>query len=185
MVQSGPNRRRRFVRRTNISAMRMLLTLLASMAFLAPRAQNHLPIGSGLGFTPLQPYIPYSLILDGNPNHSWQMRPYASVSAGYMFLGGGISYVSAPVGVIFYRPLNSNFTSFAGASVAPTVFSVNRLYNQPLPGNNFTGLTVNPSIQGGLIYTNDAKTFSISGSISAQRGSYPVYVPNRSELSPK
>jgi hypothetical protein len=164
----------------------MLLTLLALMAFLVPKAQNHLPIGNGWGFAPWQPYIPYSLILDGSPNHGWQMRPYASISAGYLFLGGGgTSYVSAPVGVVFYRPLNSNFTTFAGASVAPTVFNFNRLYNQPAPGNNFTGLTVNPSIQGGLIYTNDAKTFSISGSISVQRGSYPVYVPNRTESSPK
>jgi hypothetical protein len=166
--------------------MRILLTFLASMALLVTKAQNHLPIGSGLGFTPWQPYIPYSLILDGSPNHNWQMRPYASVSAGYLFLGGGISYISAPVGFIFYRPLNNNFTTFAGVSVAPTVFNFSRLYNQPpLPGNNFTGLSVNPSVQGGLIYTNDAKTFSISGSVSVQRGSYPVYVPNQSQYPPK
>jgi hypothetical protein len=163
--------------------MRLLFTLLASIAFLAPKAQGHLPVGGGLGagwgFAPWQPYVPYSLILDSDSSHRWQMRPYASLSAGYMFLGGGVSYLSAPVGVIFYKPLNDNFTTFAGASVAPTVFNFSRLYAQQVPGNNFTGLSVNPSVQGGLIYTNDAKTFSISGSISVERGSYPVYAPSR------
>src|ERR1700761_8488502 len=99
--------------------MRILFTLIASIAFLVPRAQNHLPItanqmpvtaGGGWGFTPWQPFVPYSMVLDGNTgaNHGWQMRPYASLSAGYIFWGGGISYVSAPVGVIAYRPLNTN-----------------------------------------------------------------------------
>jgi hypothetical protein len=167
--------------------MRLLFTLFASIAFLVPRAQNHLAVptgGNGWGFTPWQPFIPYSMIVDGNPNHKWQMQPYASLSAGYIFWGGGISYVSAPVGVLFSRPLNNNFTTFAAASVAPTVFNINRLYAQPISnnfpgGNNLTGLGVNASVTGGLIYTNDAKTFSISGSISVERGSSPVYFQNR------
>jgi hypothetical protein len=164
--------------------MRILFTLLASIAFLVPKAQTHLPIGApGFGFGPWQPYIPYSLILDGNPSHNWHMQPYASATVGYTFLGGfgGVSYVSAPVGVVFYKPLSNNFTTFAGASVAPTVFNFSRLYAQPVPGNNFTGLSVNPSVQGGLIYTNDAHTFSISGSISVERGSSPVYAPSQTK----
>ena len=167
--------------------MRILFTLLASIAFLVPRAQSHLPIGSaagtGWGFGPWQPYIPYSLILDGgSSNHNWQIRPYASASVGYTFLGGlgGVSYVSAPVGVVLFKPLNNNFTAFGAASVAPTVFNFNRFSTQSIP-NNITGLSVNPSVQGGLIYTNDAKTFSISGSVSVERGSYPVYAPSQTK----
>ena len=163
--------------------MRILFTLLASIAFLVPRAQNHLPVtaGGGWGFTPWQPYIPYSMILDGNSNgnRGWQVRPYASLSAGYIFWGGGISYVSAPVGLIAYRPLNNNFTTFGALSVSPTIFNSNRFIGQPLPGNNVTGLGVNASVTGGLIYTNDAKTFSISGSISVERGSSPVLFQNK------
>jgi hypothetical protein len=145
----------------------MLLTLLASIAFLTPRAQTHVPPGSGIGFTP------------------WQLRSYASVSAGYLFLGrGGMSYFSAPVGVALYRRLNSNFTAFAGVNIAPTVFNMSRLYTDPAyPANRFTNLGVNAGIQGGLIYTNDAKTFSISGSISVERGSYPVYSPPRNNTT--
>jgi hypothetical protein len=114
-----------------------------------------------------------------NPNHTWQLRPFASVSAGYMFLGGGISYLSAPLGIALYRPLNNNFTTFAAATVMPAVFHFNSLYatSPGYPGNNFTSLGVNAGVTGGIIYTNDAKTFSISGSISVERGSNPVYIP--------
>jgi hypothetical protein len=167
--------------------MRILFTLIASIAFLVPRAQNHLPVttGGGWGFTPWQPFVPYSMILDGasNANHNWQVRPYASLSAGYIFWGGGVSYVSAPLGAIAYRPLNANFTTFGAVSVAPTVFNFNRFAGQPIPGNNLTGLGVNASVTGGLIYTNDAKTFSISGSISVERGSSPVYFQNRTNTT--
>src|SRR3984957_7979992 len=146
------------------SKMRFLLTILASMTFLMPKAQTHAPLGSRWGFTP------------------WQ--PYASVSAGYLFLGAGISLLPAPVGLVAYRALSHNFTGFAGVTVAPTVFNMSRLYTDQLvnpayPGNRFTGVGVNAGIQGGIIYTNDAKTFSISGSISVERGSYPVYVAPR------
>jgi hypothetical protein len=99
-----------------------------------------------------------------------------------MFLGGGgVSYVSAPVGLVLYRPLNNNFTAFAAATIAPTAFHFSSLYsNTPgYPATNLTGLGVNAGVSGGLIYTNDAKTFSISGSISVERGSYPVYTAPR------
>jgi hypothetical protein len=160
--------------------MRILLTIVASITFLTPRAQTHLPPGSRWGITLWQPYIPYSLLANDNANRSWQLRPYASVSAGYLFLGAGISYLSAPVGIMLYRPLSNNFTGFVGLNVAPTVFNMSQLYADPVyPGNRFTSLGVNAGVQGGIIYTNDAKTFSISGSISVERGSYPAYIPPR------
>ncbi|HUB60458.1 MAG TPA: hypothetical protein VL978_07150 [Puia sp.] len=160
--------------------MRTLLTILLSAAFFVPKAQLHLTPASGWGYTPWQPvYIPYSLLTADNPGHTWQLRPFASLSAGYLFLGGGISYVSAPLGIALYRPLNSNFTTFAAATVAPTAFHFSTLYTASpgYPGSNFTGLGVNAAVTGGIIYTNDARTFSISGSISVERGSNPVYIP--------
>jgi hypothetical protein len=164
--------------------MRILLTLFACFTFIASDAQTHVAPAAGWGYTPLQPYIPYSLMTADNPNHSWQLRPFASASVGYIFLGGGISYVSAPVGLILSRPLNNNFTAFGAATVAPTAFHFSSLYNTPYgnpgyPANNLTGLGVNAGVQGGIIYTNDARTFSISGSISVERGSYPVYTAPR------
>jgi hypothetical protein len=142
--------------------MRILLTILACTAFLTPRAQTLSP--------------------SANPAPTWQLRPFTSVNAGYMFLGGGLTYVSVPIGVAVYRPLNNNFTAFTSASIAPTAFHFSSLYNTPFhnpgyPGNGFTGFGVNAAVSGGLIYTNDAHTFSISGSITVERGSYPLYIP--------
>jgi hypothetical protein len=161
--------------------MRTFLTILLLAAFLTPRAQTHLTPAAGWGYSPWQPNLPYSLMTAGDPSHGWQLRPFASVSAGYMFLGGGISYVSAPIGLFLYRPLSTNFTAFGAATVAPTAFHFTSLYtgNPGWSGNNFTGVGVNAGVQGGIIYTNDAKTFSISGSISVERGSYPVYTAPR------
>jgi hypothetical protein len=159
--------------------MRILLTLFACFTFLAADAQTHLFPGTAWGYTPWQPFVPYSQLLNPDLNHGWQVQPFASASVGYTFLGGGVSYLSAPVGVILYRPLNNHFTAFGAATVAPTVFHFSSLYSTSpaYPGNNVTGLKMNAGVTGGLIYTNDAKTFSISGSISVERGSFPVYIP--------
>jgi hypothetical protein len=145
--------------------MRPLLTILTCIAFLTSQAQIQ----------------QIQQIQQTQPAHL-QIQPFTGVNVGYMFLGGGLSYVSAPIGVAVYRPLNSNFTAFTSASIAPTAFHFSSLYNTPFhnpgyPGNSFTGLGLNAAVSGGLIYTNDAHTFSISGSIIVERGSYPVYIP--------
>lgn len=168
--------------------MRIILTLLASIAFLAPKAQTHYAPPAGWGVTPLQPYVPYSLMMTANPVHSLQVQPFATVSAGYWFLGGGLSYLSAPLGIVVYRPINNNFTGFGAATLTPSVFHFGSLYSSPLagaayPGSNFTGLGLTAGVTGGVIYTNDAKTFSISGSISVERGNYPVYTTPRSNAT--
>jgi hypothetical protein len=158
--------------------MRILLAILTSATLVSAKAQTHLPI------------TPYSLQDTGKLNYKWQLRPFASLSAGYIFLNGGISYLSAPAGLMLFRPLNKNVTAFAALSAAPTVFSVNSLYTYPAhtpsyPGNTFSnryGLGLNARVEGGLIYTNDAKTFSISGSVGIGRDSYPVYPVNRTNI---
>ena len=141
--------------------MRLLFTLLASIALLSVRAQTL--INPALQFTPLPDYTPIS---------KWQVRPYAAFSAGYY----GASYLSTPVGVALYRPLNKNFTAYTAATVAPTLYNFGAgPLAKPFGFNNNMGW--NAGISGGLIWTNDAKTFSISGGISVERGSYPAYAP--------
>jgi len=159
--------------------MRVLLVILVSMAVLSTKAQSHLPVSNlGYGYTPLSSFVPAPLSDSSHLNRKWQVRPYASVSAGYIFLNGGISYLSAPVGLMVFRPLTSNISAFAGVSAVPTVFSFSGLNtNSSYPGNSFSrsyNLGLNARVEGGLMYTNDAKTFSISGSVGIERGSYPV-----------
>jgi hypothetical protein len=170
--------------------MRTFLTILISLAVLSAKAQSPLPVGAPYPAGTLRPVnTPY---LAGAPypigaplpardsgaavSHQLQLRPYASISTGYIFLNRGISYLSAPVGLALVYPINRNISAFAGASASPVVFSVNQLNSYP--NNNFSrpyNFGWNARVEGGLMYTNDAKTFSISGSVGVERGSYPGY----------
>jgi hypothetical protein len=170
--------------------MRLLLSILILTIFLSAtaKAQSYFPgHGLALGYAPWQPYIPSVILGNVDPGKKWQVQPYASVEIGYTFFrGGGVSYASVPAGVVVIHPLTSNVSAFAGVAVAPVAFSMNQLYSPS--GNNFSrpyGLGGNAAIQAGLIYTNDAKTFSISGSIQVDRGSYPVYPSTRPNTSSK
>jgi hypothetical protein len=172
--------------------MRTLLTALVLTSFLFTKGQSHLPIpttaygyGTGFGFSPWANFIPTGSLIGGNPNQKWQVRPYASLNMGYLFLnGGGSPYLAAQTGVALIHPLTNNVSAFAAVSATPTLFSINRLYTDPAlnSGNNFSrpyNLSLNTGIQAGLIYTNDDKTFSISGSVGVERGSNPYYPVNR------
>jgi hypothetical protein len=161
--------------------MRTFLTILISLAVLSARAQSPLPVGAPYSAGPLRPvntpYLPGTPFpLGASAIHQLQLRPYASISTGYIFLNRGISYLSVPVGLALVYPINRNISAFVGASASPVVFSVNQLNSYP--GNNFSrpyNFGWNARVEGGLMYTNDAKTFSISGSVGVERGSYPGY----------
>lgn len=172
--------------------MRTLLTALVLTTFLFTKGQSHLPIPTtaygfapAVGFAPWASFIPYSTLAGGNPNQKWQIRPYADLSLGYLFVnGGGTSYLAAQTGVALIHPLTKNVSAFAGVTASPVLFSVNRLYTEPALNspNNFSrpyNLGLNTGIQAGLMYTNDDKTFSISGSVGIERGSNPYYPVNR------
>jgi len=171
--------------------MRIVLLIFALLSFLSPKAQSYLPYGS-MNFSRWQPFPAYNLPGDStNLNQKWYFTTYSGISAGIGFFNGGsTTFLSAPVGVQLNRPLNNNLIAFAGISAAPTFFSfsssfMNPSYNKSYPGgslSNAYGFGINPSLQMGLMYINDARTFSISGSIGIERSSYPiypVYPPNR------
>jgi hypothetical protein len=91
------------------------------------------------------------------------------------------------------RRLNNNWYAFATVTVAPSYVSINPSYltgfsknfnNRSFKQNSF-GLY--PATSLGLMYVNDAKTFSISGSISAEKNVYPMfpyYPVNHSNQNP-
>jgi hypothetical protein len=93
----------------------------------------------------------------------------------------------APVGLQVNHPLNNNLIAFAGISTAPTFFSFNHSFTDPAlskyyPGSylpNTYSFGINSRVEMGLMYINDAKTFSISGSIGVEQSSYPVYPVSR------
>jgi hypothetical protein len=168
--------------------MRAILLIFLSVSFFSTKAQTFLPF-SGMNFGIWQPMPVYFPSGDSNHlNQKFYFNTYSAVSTGVSFFNGGsVTYLSAPMGFQVTRPLNDNVSAFAAISVAPTFYGFNNTFmnpgfNKSYPGtgiSNAYGFGVNPSVQMGLMYTNDAKTFSISGSIGVERGSYPVYFPER------
>ena len=147
------------------------------------QAQTSLPV-SAAGYQ--SPFFPGSQgrYIHSVSNKKWSFSRYSGISAGYMFFrGGSANYISAPIGLQLNRRLNNNMYAFGGVSVNPTYFN----FSQPLPlsgmskgyyangvfgANNFG---IYPKAELGLMYMNDEKTFSISGSISVQRGGYTTF----------
>lgn len=162
--------------------------IVALFSFLSSRAQTHLPVSS-INFSQSLLFPGYHMIGDTNQlNQKWYFSKYAAVSAGaFFFNGAGGTFLSAPVGLQLNHPLNNNLIAFAGISAAPVFFNYNSLYTGPVfnksyPGSymaNPYGFGLNSRVDIGLMYINDAKTFSISGSIGVERGTYPVYPSNR------
>ena len=146
--------------------MRSLLVIIATLAALSTRAQVPTPLFVNPSFPP--PTF----------DNRWHLTPTVGLSAGYLFYNGGISYAAVPASLFLSHALNKNFTGFGGVTAAPVLFNTNQLFTQPglnTPGYLFAGVA---GVQAGLIYTNDAKTFSISGSVSIDRGYYPTYTPH-------
>jgi hypothetical protein len=168
--------------------------ILALFSFLSSMAQTHLPVSS-VNFSQSLFFPGYQIIGDSNQlNQKWFFSKYAAISTGAFFYnGGGGTFLSAPVGLQLNHPLNNNLIAFAGVSAAPAFFNYNSLYTDPVfsksyPGSYPTspyGFGFNSRVDIGLMYINDARTFSISGSIGVERGTYPVYYPTNRVVTKK
>jgi hypothetical protein len=113
----------------------------------------------------------------------WFVTKYIGLSTSFVFFKGGSATVfSAPVALQLNRKLNNNLYAFAAASVAPSYITFNNFYqpynnNKSLQNNSLykpNGADVYGRAELGLMYVNDAKTFSISGSVGIERSSYPI-----------
>ena len=174
--------------------MRVLFFILALTCFYSSQAQTGIPVGS-LNFSTWRPFPGNSGFSDsGQSNHKWQLSTYSSVSAGAMFYNGtSATFLSAPIGLQVTRQLSNNVYAFGTVSVAPAFVSFSRSFTDPYlntsyPGNHLANpyaLGVNAALQMGLMYVNDAKTFSISGSIGIERSSSPYYYPTQSRVIKK
>ena len=108
------------------------------------------------------------------------------MSTSFIFYRGNNAIIfSSPVGLQLNRRLNNNLYAFAGVSAAPAYINFNNAFlntdinktnsNNFSKANNF-GMYSRAEI--GLMYVNDAKTFSISGSIGIEKTNYPSYQYN-------
>jgi hypothetical protein len=157
--------------------MRLFFLLLSLFFFVSVKSQTTL--SPTTSFTSQSPALLNDSQSHNNPS-KWFFSSYRGLSTSVSFFkGGNASVFSAPMGLQLDRRLNNNLYAFANVTVAPSYISINPSYlsclnknltNSPFNQNSF-GLY--PAASFGLMYINDAKTFSISGSISAERSMYP------------
>jgi hypothetical protein len=150
--------------------MRTLLVLITLVSSLTVDAQ-----------TSTQSFEDSSFYVQHLQRKKWFLTSYSNIGIGLSFFNGRTAtVVSAPVGLQLNRELNNNLYAFAGVSLAPAYVNFNHSF--PAPGikattsngfkSDYFGLY--SSVNMGLMYVNDARTFSISGSIGVSRSSYPV-----------
>jgi hypothetical protein len=117
----------------------------------------------------------------------WFFSSYRGLSTSVSFFkGGNASIFSAPLGLQLNRRINDNWFAFANVTVAPSYINLNPSYlngfNKNFSNHNFSQnyFGLYPAASMGVMYINDARTFSISGSVSAEKSLYPVlpYYPD-------
>lgn len=131
---------------------------------------------------------------DSASAHKWFFSSYRGVSTSVSFFkGGNASVFSASLGLQLNRRLNNNWFAFANVSVAPSYISINPSYlsgfNKNFTNNNFkqNSFGLYPAASLGLMYVNDARTFSISGSVTTESSAYPMlpyYPVNTTKQNP-
>lgn len=117
---------------------------------------------------------------DSSSSPKWFFSSYRGLSTSVSFFRGGNATVfSVPMGLQLSRRINNNLYAFANVTVVPSYININPSYlsvlnksfnNSPFNQNS---LGLYPAASLGLMYMNDAKTFFISGSISAEKSIYP------------
>lgn len=161
--------------------MRIILLIATLFSFTTVKSQTvpsfGFPYSQGIGFANNIPAH------DSISNHKWFLNANHGLYTGVSFFNGGnATIIAAPMGLQLNRRLNNNFYAFANIAVTPAYISlnpslINMGFNKTIQPNNFSpnSFGLYPSASLGLMYINDAKTFSISGSISAERSSYPIF----------
>jgi hypothetical protein len=148
------------------------------------KAQTQFPLNR-INQIPIEAYNQNNLISDtNNAPKKWSLYKYGGISASYGFFNGGnTSIFSAPIGLQLNRRLNNNLYAFAGIAAAPAFVNFNHSFinsdinkkNQGITRFTTTGFNMYSKFEAGLMYINDDRTFSVSGSIGVYRNDFPGY----------
>ena len=166
--------------------MRIVLVLVILIVSVATKAQ--LPVLGLNDYTQRQALARNGHIYDSTFNKKWFVTTYAGISTGFSFFhGGNATFVSAPLNLQLNRRLNNNLYAFAAVSAAPAYVNFNHTFlttdiNKGVSNKNSfnsSSFGMYSRAEVGLMYVNDEKTFSISGSIGIERNNYPMYPYNQ------
>lgn len=166
--------------------MRLIFVSLVLMLTVSAKAQTALP-GGYINHLQQQS-LAGNRFKDSIPDKKWFVSKSIGISTSFGFFNGGNATVLAvPVRLQLNRKLNNNLYAFAGVSAAPAYINFNRSFlstntNKFSSNNGFSRssrLDIYSRAELGLMYINDQKTFSISGSIGIERSSYPLVPLNQ------
>ena len=177
--------------------MRILLLFALLFSFGSAKSQTIGTFGVP-GYSQRASFLNTIPVQDSGSNKKWFMSKYTSISTGISFYNGvSATFLAAPMGLQLNRRLNDNLYAYANIAVVPAITRLNSSFlntslNKPFGSNSFysNSFQVNPSASVGLMYVNDAKTFSISGGFSVERSSYqfvpyyPAVFPKNSNVQP-
>jgi len=146
------------------------------------KAQTALP-GGYINHLQQQSLAGNNRFIDSVPNKKWFMSKSFGISTSFGFFNGGnTTALAVPLRFQLNRKLNNNLYAFAGVLAAPASVNFNRSFlstnANKISSNNgmfrSNKLNIYSRAELGLMYVNDQKTFSISGSIGIERSSYPM-----------
>jgi hypothetical protein len=165
--------------------MRIVLALVVLIASISLKAQTLFP-GTFIDDTQRQAFVNAGHFNDSTQHKKWFLNKYGGISTSFSFFrGGNATTVAVPVGLQLNRRLNNNLYAFAGVSVAPAYVNFNHAFlstdiNKTWQKNTFlqsNSFNMYSRAELGLMYINNEKTFSISGSIGIERSTYPYPYP--------
>lgn len=161
-------------------SMQKLFIAALLLASAAVKAQSVLPAAANKQLQTVAPAVAQE---DAVKAKNWFITRYAGINTGFSFFKGGNAFVtSMPVGVQLNRRITNNVYAFAGVQVAPSYINFNQSFLNTGLGKyggmaafNQNQLLLPARAELGLMYMNDQKTFSISGSFSIQKSNYPLF----------
>ena len=167
--------------------MRLIFGLMVMIFSLSLKAQIASP-GNYNNDLQHQAFAHKSNFTDSAANKKWFINKYIGMYTSVCFFNGGNAMVqTVPIGIQVNRRLNHNWSTFGGLSAAPAYVnfshpfisaSANKFWqnNNLLTSSHFDLFS---KAELGLMYINEQKTFSISGSIGVARSSYPFLPINQ------
>jgi len=162
--------------------MRIWLLLFLLIATLSSGAQETLPVNHFN--TAYKNVGDSSLSFVNKVNKKWFFTSYSGVGLNFIaYRGGSATVVDVPMRLQLNRRLNNNLYAFAGVTAAPAYINFNRAFLSPVNNKLNSANGINSNSLGlysradlGLMYINDARTFSISGSIGVERSNSPIFL---------
>ena len=163
----------------------LFLVLMTALIFESVSAQNFIP--GSLVMNPYQNSFYHSLpAKDSLSKSKWSINKYSGIQTSFIgWKGGSATTFSMPLGLQLNRKLSEHVYAFAGLQVAPAYVNFNRAFMQSNLTNSkpgFNSLMYQPNGFGmygraemGLMYTNDERTFQVSGSFGVERRQFPQF----------